>query len=111
MTELSWTHYIYLITVKDKEERSFYEIQTAQNRWSVEELRKRIKSDEYQKAKKKGVVISKTSIPLPAPEDVFKNTYDWDFLGLEEEHTEKELEQALLNSIERFLCAELETNH
>ena len=34
---------------------------------------------------------------------VYKNIYDWNFLELEEEHTEKDLEQALINSIEKVL--------
>ena len=103
MRELSWTHYIYLVTVQNQEERCFYEIQTVQNRWSVEELRKRIKNNEYQKAKKTGQIITKVPITLPAPEDVFKNTYDWNFLDLAEDHTEQELEQALLDHIQKVL--------
>ena len=101
--QLSWTHYGLLSVIKNTEERDFYEIQTIRNSWSYRELEKRIKANEYQKARKTGQIITKVPTPLPAPEDVFKNTYHWNFLDLEEDHTEKELEQALLDSIEKVL--------
>ena len=101
--QLSWSHYLELITIRNDEERQFYEIQSVRNTWSVRELRKRIRSNEYQKAKKQGVVVSKLPVQLPAPEDVFKNTYNWDFLELDEKHSEKELEQALLDNIQHVL--------
>lgn len=101
--QLSWTHYRFLSTIQNPEERNFYEIQTIRNSWSYRELEKRIKANEYQKAKKKGEIVTKISIPLPAPEDVFKNTYDWTFTDLEERHTEKQLEDALIDHIENVL--------
>jgi len=93
--QLSWTHYGLLSVIKDSDEREFYEIQTIRNSWSYRELEKRIKANEYQKAKKTGQIITRFPTPLPVPEDVFKNTYNWDFLEIKEDHTEKELEQAL----------------
>lgn len=45
--ELSWSHHVELLITKNREERSFYEVQSIRNSWSVRELRKRIKSDEY----------------------------------------------------------------
>jgi len=101
--QLSWSHYTKLMTIKDNEERQFYEVQSIRNLWSVRELREKVENKEYQKIKKEGHIVSKVPTPLPAPEDVFKNTYHWNFLDLEEEHTEKELEQALLDSIEKVL--------
>lgn len=101
--QLSWSYYVEIMTIKNSEERQFYEVQSVRNTWSVRDLRERIKNKEYQKAKKTGKIITRFPTPLPAPEDVFKNTYDWNFLELEEDHTEKELEQALLDSIEKVL--------
>ena len=101
--ELSWTHYKILITVDKDKERKFYEDQTIRNSWSTRELEKRIKSNEFAKAKKKDQIITKISVPLPAPEEIFKNSYDWDFIELEEKHTEKDLEQALLDNIQKVL--------
>ena len=41
---LSWSHYIFLIRM-DEEERSFYEIETTQNNWSVRELERQLEND------------------------------------------------------------------
>jgi predicted nuclease of restriction endonuclease-like (RecB) superfamily len=101
--QLSWTHYRLLSSIQQIEERQFYEVQTIRNGWSYRELEHRIKSKEYENAKKIGAVISKLPVPLPAPEDVFKNTYNWDFIELEEKHSEHDLEQALLNNIQQVL--------
>lgn len=38
--QLSWTHYIQLLKIKDADERSFYEIESISNNWSVRELQR-----------------------------------------------------------------------
>ena len=101
--QLSWSHYVELIKTKNQEERSFYETQSIRNNWSVRQLRQRKKNNEYQKAKKEGQLIIKISDQLPSTEEVFKNIYTWDFVELEEKHTEKNLEQALLDNIQKTL--------
>ena len=35
---LSWSHYVTLITIYNSETRRFYEIEAAQNQWSVREM-------------------------------------------------------------------------
>ncbi len=101
--QLSWSHYMELIKLKKEEERKFYEIQSTIESWSVRELRKRIKSDEYEKIKKTGQLSIKPPLQLPSPEDVFKENYNWDFISLDEKHSEQELENALLDNIQRVL--------
>ena len=41
---LSWTHYVFLLRVKNPEERSFYEIEAADQNWTVRELRRQFDS-------------------------------------------------------------------
>ncbi|MDP2907833.1 MAG: PDDEXK nuclease domain-containing protein [Nanoarchaeota archaeon] len=101
--QLSWSHYTILMKIEDKQKREFYEFQSVQNSWSFRELKKRINSKEFERARKKGEVVVRLQKQLPAPEDVFKESYDWDFLELEKSHEEKELEKALLNKIEKVL--------
>ena len=103
MTELSWSHYVYLITIQDSIERRFYEIQSVREGWSVRDLQERIKLNEYAKAKKSGEVTIKIPLKLPSPEDVFKDAYDWKFLNIEKNHSERELEQSLLSAVEEIL--------
>jgi predicted nuclease of restriction endonuclease-like (RecB) superfamily len=97
--QLSWTHYAELIYVKNEEERSFYEIQAIKNSWTTKILREQIKNKLFKKAKKEGQIITKLPHQLPEPEEVFKDTYQFDFLGLKEGHSEQELEEGLINKI------------
>ncbi|MBU0568920.1 DUF1016 family protein [bacterium] len=101
--ELSWSHYIALITIDKEEERRFYEIQAIKNSWGVRDLRYRIRANEYEKAKKEGKFELSLPAQLPSPDEVFKDTYDWTFLDLEKDHTERELEDGLMQHIEKVL--------
>ena len=78
--QLSWSHYIELIKLKTEEERKFYEAQSIIEKWSVRELRKRVEDNEYRKIKKTGKVMIKPLLHLPSPEEVFKDTYNFNFL-------------------------------
>lgn len=103
LSELSWSHYLVLIDIKDDKQRRFYETLSVKEGWSVRELKKRINSKEFERTGKKGEVIVAIPKQLPAPEDIFKESYDWDFLELEKSHAERELESAILNKIEKIL--------
>ena len=47
--ELSWTHYIRLMRIKDIKERKFYEIESKQENWTVREMERQIDSCLYQR--------------------------------------------------------------
>ena len=46
---LSWSHYVLLLTIKNPEERSFYEIEATQSGWSVPELKRQLNSGLYER--------------------------------------------------------------
>jgi len=106
--QLSWSHYRELIPIQKEEERKFYEIHAIKNNLGVHTLRKQIKDKAYQRAKKEGQIITTLPLQLPEPEEVFKDTYHFDFLGLQEGHSEQDLEEALINRIVHTL---LELGH
>ncbi|OGY79122.1 MAG: hypothetical protein A3B74_01485 [Candidatus Kerfeldbacteria bacterium RIFCSPHIGHO2_02_FULL_42_14] len=108
VAQLSWSHFFLLIRIENSEERKFYEVQTIKNGWSRRELERRIHQKEYEKARKVGHINLTIPKQLPAPEEIFKDAYHWDFLQLEAEHTEKELEKALIDNIRETL---LELGH
>lgn len=107
---LSWSHYVFLIAIKNPDERQFYEIESAQNDWSLPELRRQFDSglferlslsrqpDEVLQLSRQGQVITK-------PADLIKNPYVLEFLGLEarSSYSESELESAIIGRIEHFL--------
>ncbi|MBM4311698.1 MAG: DUF1016 domain-containing protein [Deltaproteobacteria bacterium] len=107
---LGWSHYVALLTIDKPEERRFYEIEAAQNNWSVRELERQIASslyerlavsrnrDEIRQLAQQGLVIEKAA-------DIIKNPLVLEFLGLEEKHaySEEELESAIIDKLQSFL--------
>jgi predicted nuclease of restriction endonuclease-like (RecB) superfamily len=107
---LSWSHYVTLIRIKDQKERSFYEIESTQNNWSVRELKRQFDSGLYErlalsKNKKKIKQLAERGQVIEKPEDVLKSAYILEFLGLEKksDYTESDLESAIINKIENFI--------
>ena len=107
---LSWSHYVALTRIKDEQERSFYEIESTQNNWSVRELKRQFDSGLFErlalsKDKKKIKQLADKGQIIEKPEDVLKTPYILEFLGLEEKssYTESDLESAIIHKIEHFL--------
>ena len=103
LSELSWSHYLILVDVNNQEQRRFYEIFSVKESWSVRKLKDRIKNKEYEKAYREGIISMKIPLQLPSPDEVFKETYNWNFISLEEKYSEKQLEDALLDNIQQVL--------
>lgn len=105
VSQLSWTHYTVLISIQDIEKRIFYEQQTVCNMWSVRELQRQIKNQMYENVKndcKTSMTLPVLSIPA-VPENIFKNTYHFDFLELKDGYDEAELEKGMISNIEKIL--------
>jgi len=107
---LSWSHYLFLMSLDDIKERNFYEIESYNNNWSLRELRRQYDTALYQRLvlsrDKKGVKkLSKQGQLLENPGDTIKDPYVLEFLGLPEnsKYSETELEQKLIDKIEHFL--------
>jgi len=107
---LSWTHYVLLLTIKDLDERSFYEIEATNQGWSVPELKRQKTSALYERLAlsrdKKGVKqLSEKGQLITRPEEILKEPYVLEFLGLDEkaDYSENDLESAIITHIERFL--------
>jgi predicted nuclease of restriction endonuclease-like (RecB) superfamily len=111
MRQLSWTHFLELIPVKDSLKRDFYAEMCRMERWSVRVLRERIGSMLYERtaiSKKPEETIRNELAALReddklTPDLVFRDPYVLDFLGLKDSYSEQDLETALLREVERFL--------
>jgi len=108
--KLTWSHYSFLIRLDDENERSFYEIETDKNNWSVRELKRQYDSALYARLAlsrdKEGVLkLSKEGQIIEKPKDIIKDPYILEFLGLPElnKYSESELEQEIINKLEHFL--------
>lgn len=107
---LSWTHYVRLMNIENQDERHFYEIECEKNNWSVRELSRQFDSSLYERLSlsrdKKGIIeLAKKGQIIEKPEDLFKEPYVLEFLGLQEKKhfSELDLETEIINNIEHFL--------
>ena len=108
---LSWSHFIEILPLKQPLERAYYAELCRVEHWSVRTLRERIASQLYLRtaiAKQPETVVQAEIDHLRAggqmtPELVFRDPYMLDFLGLPHDYSERELEDAILREMERFL--------
>ncbi len=107
---LSWTHYLVLIRIENKNERNFYEIESLNNNWSVRELKRQFSSALYERLvlsrDKEGVKqLAEKGQIIDKPTDILKDPYVLEFLNLPEHHqySESELETEIINKLEFFL--------
>ena len=107
---LSWTHYVLLLSIKEPDERSFYEIEATNEGWSVPELKRQVASSLYERLalsrNKAGIKrLAQEGQIISKPEDILKEPLVLEFLGMDEkaEYSESDLETAIINQIERFL--------
>lgn len=108
--KLSYSHYLTLMRITNIEERNFYEIEAINNNWSLRELKRQIDSALYERLvlsrdKEKVIELSKKGQLIEKPQDIVKDPYILEFLGLDEKSTysENELETAIINHIEKFI--------
>ena len=108
--KLSWSHYLILMRMENLDERNFYEIEAIQNNWSLRELRRQIDSSLYERLilsrdKEKVKELAFKGQVIEKPEDVVKDPYILEFLGLEEQsnYSENRLETEIINNLEKFL--------
>ncbi|MFT3937130.1 MAG: DUF1016 N-terminal domain-containing protein [Chitinophagaceae bacterium] len=88
---LSWSHYVLLLKIEHQDERNFYEIEAAENNWSVRELTRQINAAVYERVAlskdKKGVKeLAKKGQILEKPTDALKSHYVLEFLDLKEDN-------------------------
>ena len=109
--QLSWTHFIALIPLKDPRQRDYYAQMTSAERWSVRTLRERIDSMLYERtalSKKPEALIAQELATMRdaqrmSPSLVMRDPYILDFLGLRDTWQESDLETAIIREMESFL--------
>ncbi len=108
---LSWSHYVNLFKRCDsREKRDFYESEALRGGWSVRQLNRQISSQFYERtllSRNKAAMLKKGSIPekndITSPEEEIKDPFVLEFLGLKDEYSESDLEEALIQHLETFL--------
>lgn len=109
LTNLSFSHFIELLKADSEQKRRFYEQHAIRNNWGVRDLKRAIESLLYERTglstDKQAVLNQHISQNDLKPEDVFRNTYLLEFLGLEDKatYTESDLEERIITNLQHFL--------
>lgn len=109
INHLSFTHFIELLKADTTLKRSFYEMESIRSNWSVRELQRAMNSMLFERtglsSNKQAVLEKYGNQEKLLPEDLFRNPYMLEFLGLKEEseYSESDLEQAIINHLQTFL--------
>ncbi|MCE9965593.1 PDDEXK nuclease domain-containing protein [Lelliottia amnigena] len=109
--QLSWSHFVALLPLKDPLQRDYYVQMASAERWSVRTLRERIDSMLYERtalSKKPDETITQELAAMRdaqrmSPALVMRDPYILDFLGLRDTWQEGDLEAAIIREMESFL--------
>jgi len=109
--QLSWTHILAVIPIKDPLKREFYIEMCKLEKWSVRTFRERINSMLYERtaiSKKPEETIRNDLQQLKntqqiTPDLVFRDPYFLDFLNLKDTYSENDLESAIIAELQRFI--------
>lgn len=104
--EISWSkHLIVMSKCSDDQEREFYIRMTSKFGWTKDALTLNIEAGTFRK-----YLANQTNFDSTVPEEVrshaklaIKDEYTFALMGLGEEHSEKELESALVSKVNKFL--------
>ena len=110
-TQLSWSHIVEILPIRDGLQRDFYLTLAATQRWGRDELRNKIDGMLFERTEisgkpddfiRKELSDVQSGRPLN-PELVFKDPYFLDFTGLKGFYSERDLEEVLISGIQSFL--------
>jgi predicted nuclease of restriction endonuclease-like (RecB) superfamily len=110
-TQLSWSHFLLIMTIKEPLAREFYLTMAAMEKWSKRTLQLKIDSMLYERtaiATKPDELIKQELAVLRnenviSPDLVFKSPYFLEFTGLKGVYSEKNLEDNLITNLEQFI--------
>jgi len=110
-TQLSWSHFIELLSLKEEIKREFYLTLAMSELWGRNDLRSKIDGMLFERSLisgkpdeiiKKELAEMRSGNPI-SPDVVFKSPYFLDFTGLKGMYSEKNLEESLIASLEQFI--------
>lgn len=110
-TKLTWSHFVELLPIQDKQKRDFYAEMCRLDSWSVRTLREKIGKMLYERTaiSQQPDKLIEDSLSLVKSEDkltpqlILQDPYVIDFLNLPENYSETQLESSILDQIENFL--------
>jgi predicted nuclease of restriction endonuclease-like (RecB) superfamily len=109
--QLSWSHFLAILPLKDPLQRDFYSEMCRIERWDVRLLREKIGGMLFERtalSRKPQMLVEQELAKLRegetlTPDIVFRDPYFLDFLGLKDAYSENDLEAAILREMEQFI--------
>jgi len=99
-TQLSWSHIVEILPLKSYEAKLFYLTEAANGYISTRKLRDMIARRSFERKEIANGQISSTS---PIPPGTFKDPYLFDVLGIKDEYSEDDVEEAILHELQKFI--------
>lgn len=99
-TQLSWSHFTELLPLKSYEAKLFYAQLSIEGKFGKRELRKQIANKAFERTEIANLQASQSE---NFPINTFKDPYLLDFLGLQNDYLEKDIETAILHELEKFI--------
>jgi predicted nuclease of restriction endonuclease-like (RecB) superfamily len=107
---LPWSHYVRLLSLRNEDARIFYETEALRCGWSVRQLDRQISTQFYERtamSRDKAAMSRKSGQreigDAVSPDEEIKDPFVLEFLGLKDEYSESDLEEALIAHLEGFL--------
>lgn len=102
---INWSSHLEILSgCKTDEERVFYILLSFKEKLYVKDLRRQIESSVYERSllgeKQQSIRLKET---YPSAKQLFKDSYMVDFLNLSEIHSEKSLQQGLIEQMKNFI--------
>lgn len=104
-SNLTWTHHRLIMRVENAEARDYYLKECADQQWSTRVLERNINTFSYQRLLSTNSTAERQQSDVLNTADFIKDPYVFEFLNIPQpiEASEKEIETALLNDLEKFL--------
>ena len=105
LRQLPWTHNLIILSQsKHPEEREFYLRMAIQEKWASRDLERQFQAALFERVVLQPAKVSAALTQIqPLAQNVFKDAYMVEFLGLPEGHNERDLHQGLLAKLKGFL--------
>ena len=102
-TQLSWTHFVELMPLKNEKAREFYTKEAAERHWGKRELRQSIERKEFERAEIANIQLaSQVTEQQTIPFNIFKDPYFLDMFNLPQNYDERDLENAIISETDRI---------
>jgi len=103
-TQLSWTHFVELMPLKDEKARLFYAQEAAERHLGKRELRQSIERKEFERTEIANLqIVARADEQQIIPFNIFKDPYFLDLYNLPKNYDECDLENAIIRELERFI--------